>query len=160
MRVFVNTIPTAAPVLKPSTANIRELDNALQLLAKFMPRGEHTVFRLAARSGEERQHFIDTAIDLARRIQQMPHTYQTDGQGDAAIVHLHYFAGGSDWYITEKDKDGDGTTQAFGWVILNGDTQCAELGYVCIAELVELGIELDLYWTPTPLAEVKRWKGC
>jgi hypothetical protein len=30
-----------------------------------------------------------------------------------------------------------------------------ELGYISIEELVANGIELDLYWTPKTLAEVK-----
>ena len=49
-------------------------------------------------------------------------------------MHLHYFRAGSDWYITEKDMEGAGTRQAFGYAVLNGDTQNAELGYIDIGE--------------------------
>ena len=30
-----------------------------------------------------------------------------------------------------------------------------ELGYISIAELIQLGAELDLHWTPRTLAEVR-----
>lgn len=32
----------------------------------------------------------------------------------------------------------------------------AELGYISIAEIVRSGVELDLYWTPKTLAEVRK----
>jgi hypothetical protein len=90
----------------------------------------------------------------------MPKSYETDGQGDKAIAHLHYFAGGSDFYITEKDK-GDGRDevpgqqhQAFGLSDVFGDG--GELGYVSIAELIQHKVELDLYWTPRTLAEIRK----
>jgi hypothetical protein len=34
-----------------------------------------------------------------------------------------------------------------------------ELGYISIAELVANNVELDLYFTPRTLAEVKRERG-
>ena len=33
----------------------------------------------------------------------MPATYGQDGLGEAAVVHLHYFMAGMDWWVTEKD---------------------------------------------------------
>ena len=85
----------------------------------------------------------------------MPQTYEQDGKGDRAIVYLHYFYGGMDWYITEKDanQDGEGQRQAFGLVNLGYG---AELGYINLAELcAQPRIELDLYWAPRPLADVR-----
>jgi hypothetical protein len=38
----------------------------------------------------------------------MPQTGETDGQGDKAVAHLHYFMGQFDFWITERDI-GDGT---------------------------------------------------
>ena len=49
-------------------------------------------------------------------------------------------------------KLGEGQIQAFGLANLGYG---AELGYICIKELIEHGIELDLYWTPKTLGEVK-----
>ena len=93
-------------------------------------------------------------IDLEKLIASAPVTYEQDGKGDDAIVYLHYFFGGCDWYITEKDVDG-GVQQAFGYAVLFGDKENAELGYICITEIIQCGAELDLYFTPCPLAEIK-----
>ena len=102
--------------------------------------------------GEEGEFFKTLFVKLAETITNMPVTYKTDGQGDEAIVHLHYFRGNMDWYITEKDV-GDEQIQAFGLADLGMGHP--ELGYISIEELVDNGIELDLYWTPKTLAELK-----
>ena len=81
----------------------------------------------------------------------MPETYGQDGMGDKAIAHLHYFKGSMDWYITEKDMEGE-QLQAFGMVDMGYGP---ELGYISIAELVQNGIELDLHFTPMTLGEIK-----
>lgn len=91
---------------------------------------------------------------LNATLESMPRTFQTDGQGDAAVIHLHYFHGASHWYITELDSEG-GRAQAFGFVVLNGDMQNAEAGYISIDELVLLAVELDLYWTKRTLGALK-----
>ena len=104
--------------------------------------------------GEEGEFFQEKFVDLAQQIDTMPKTYDQEGRGDQAIVHLHYFLGGSDWYITEKDRDG-GVDQAFGYACLNGLEDFAEIGYISIAEITQYGAELDLHWTPRSLADVK-----
>ena len=86
----------------------------------------------------------------------MPKTYESDGQGDDVTVMLHYFINGSDWWITERDVILDDQVQAFGYVCLNGDIDCAELGYISITELINNNVELDLYFEPTTLREVKK----
>ena len=108
--------------------------------------------------GEEALYFQELLSDLATDIQAMPQTGETDGQGDKAVAHLHYFMGQFDFWITERDI-GDGTAdlrqhQAFGFVNL-GDPDNAELGYISLPELFASNVELDLYWTPKTLAEVK-----
>jgi hypothetical protein len=110
---------------------------------------------------EERMFFYEKLLELARIIEAMPTTGKTDGQGTAAIVQLRYFAGGSgEWLITEKDVGaiGDGPedfqSQAFGLACPFGDA--GELGYISIRELINAGAQLDLHWTPKPLAEAKR----
>lgn len=114
--------------------------------------------QLAAMSGlcegEEGEFFAQKFVELEQQIDTMPKTYEQDGKGDEATVHLHYFLGASDWYITEKDMDG-GVDQAFGYACLNGDEEMAELGYISIAEITRCGAELDLHWTPCTLGEVK-----
>lgn len=105
--------------------------------------------------GEEGAFFLQKFIDLAEQIKNMPVTYDQEGLGDEATVHLHYFLGGdSHWYITEKDVEG-GAYQAYGYAILNGDDEMAESGYISIEEITRLGAELDLHFTPCRLVEVK-----
>lgn len=108
---------------------------------------------------EEGEFFENKFEEYAERARTMHKTYEQDGKGDEAIVHLHYFYGNFDWYITEKDMgDGsDDTTQyqAFGYA----DMGFPELGYISIAELIQNNVELDLYWTPRTLGEVKRARG-
>lgn len=102
--------------------------------------------------GEERQYFYDKLVEMAGIVTTMPETYEQDGLGDNAIAHLHYFKGSCDWYITEKDSETDGQHQAFGLANLGYG---GEIGYISIVELIELGVELDLHFTPCTLAEIK-----
>ena len=107
------------------------------------------------RWSEERGWFRDKLLELVQVIEAMPVTYAQDGLGDDAVVHLHYFYGGGDCWITEKDVDG-GVDQAFGMVDLGHGP---ELGYISIRELVRLKVmDLDLHWTPKTLTEVKAAK--
>ena len=108
--------------------------------------------------GEEGLYFQELLSGLATDIQAMPQTGETDGQGDKAVAHLHYFMGNFDFWITERDV-GDGTAdlrqhQAFGFVNL-GDPDNAELGYISLPELFASNVELDLYWVPKTLGEIK-----
>jgi len=113
--------------------------------------------RLALNSalhGEEGSYFAETLIELAAQIQAMPSTYEQDGLGDQAVAHLHYFQGGMDFWITEKDMDG-GVTQAFGLACTTGDISDAEIGYISITEITRAGTEIDLHWEPKTLAEIR-----
>ncbi|HUD75745.1 MAG TPA: hypothetical protein VMQ76_11790 [Terracidiphilus sp.] len=107
--------------------------------------------------GEERAFFFQMLADLAERINAMPKTHETDGQGAEAIAHLHYFTPSMDWYITEKDAGSlddtpeDFQSQAFGVANLGYGP---ELGYISIRELLDNGAELDLYWHPRALAKI------
>lgn len=99
---------------------------------------------------EEKQFFYGKFVALAEVVSSMPVTYGTDGQGDQAVVYLHYFTGSCDWYITERDVEAE-QLQAFGMANLGYG---GELGYISIVELLQCGAELDLYWTPKKLAEI------
>lgn len=113
----------------------------------------------AALRGEEGQFFHDKLDELAEIVRTMPKTGETDGLGENAIVHLHYFYGGADWFITEKDmgspddapEDVGKQFQAFGWAEILPD--CGEYGYISIEEVCDAGAELDLYWKPKTVAE-------
>lgn len=116
---------------------------------------------LDALNGEEAEGIADVILRVEGIVKNTPKTYETDGQGDKAVVHLHYFRGRVDAWITERDvgdsRDGDGLGpqhQAFGKMSLFG-SKCkdAEFGYVSISQLLQYGVELDLYWEPKPLSE-------
>lgn len=128
-----------------------ELFEAMPTIRDFIGRAQLEVLVDAAQ-GEEREYFIDMILELRWLLKTMPKTGETDGQGDNAVVHLHYFRGNMDWYITEKDMEND-QYQAFGLADLG--MGFPELGYINIEELVSNGVELDLHWTPKTLAEVK-----
>ena len=131
---------------------------AIPTLRQFIGRSQLSALGDACR-GEERQWFKNRLVTLADQIANMPQTYAQDGLGDAAVAHLHYFKGGGDWYILERDSDPanesgghDGQIQAFGLADLGYGS---ELGYISIAELIAAGVELDLHFTPQTLAQLK-----
>ena len=131
-------------VSKKSKAD--EIISKIAFLRKYMPQQEIDTL-------VENRNF-DIIEEVYKTITTMPKTYETDGQGSEAIAHLHYFKGGSDWYIIENDKE-KVPKQAFGFTVLNGDYENAELGYISITELVKNDIELDLYFNPKSIKEIK-----
>jgi len=119
---------------------------------QFIGRQQLATMRSCCR-GEEGEWFKAKLDELKTLFATMPKTYEQDGRGDQAVVYLHYFAGGSaSWFITERDMEPE-QHQAFGLADLYGDG--GELGYISIVELLECGAELDLYWTPKTLEEVR-----
>jgi hypothetical protein len=126
-------------------------------LNQFIGKSQIAVLEEAIK-GEEGLHFSQMLLTLYDNILAIPKPYETEDQGDAAPVRLHYFKGGSDWYIIERDIDGD-QIQCFGFACLNGDKQNAEFGYINIAELIKYGVELDLYYKPQTVEDIKRKYG-
>lgn len=124
------------------------------LLEKFIPRSQRALIQELSK-GEERAFFWEKAKELHSIIRDMPQIYQQDGMGENAIVSLHYFAGGSDWFIMEREPDNESQHQVFGYVVLNGDLEYAELGYISLPELLQLEVSLDLHFEPRTLKEVK-----
>lgn len=106
----------------------------------------------AGLAGEESDYFTELVIKLADTITAMPVTYEQDGLGEQAVIHLHYFCGNQDWWITEKDCLPE-QQQAFGLMNM-GDG--AELGYVSIVELTGHNVEIDLHWQPVTLAQLRQ----
>lgn len=135
--------------MKPGT------EYALNALRGFMSRPQLACLAEACRNSEERNFFQDKVNEIWQTICNMPKTYETDGQGDSAIIHLHYFRMDMDHWITEKDCEMP-QHQAFGYCDLGWGFP--ELGYVSIQELIANEFELDLYWTPITLGELKKEK--
>jgi len=142
--------PSEAPAeRKPATE--ADANRAMESLRTYMGKSQWAAVRSGMR-GEEKQFFRDKMVELADRIANMPKTYEQDGKGDDAIVSLHYFTSGGDWYITEKDMEAE-QHQAFG--LADPFQDGGELGYISIIELAENGAELDFYFTPKTLGEVR-----
>ena len=134
------------------TFDLNALLAAMQQCRRFIGSQQIRVMQDACRS-EEGEWFRAKFLELAALFDSMPKTYQQDGLGDQAIVHLHYFNPSADWYITERDSSA-AQHQAFGLADLYGDG--GELGYISILELIRAGVDFDLHWAPRTLAEVRR----
>ena len=141
----------AHPIQDAAVPVLRTIPPALR---EFLPQSQYMATEQGLR-GEERQYFSDKMRELEQVIANMPQTYQTEGQGDNALVTLHYFRGNADWYIIEKDSDpdGEGQIQAFGLADLGMGEP--ELGYINIHELVQAGVEMDYHFEPRTLRELK-----
>jgi hypothetical protein len=116
------------------------------LVLKFMPKQQVAYFK--SLKGEEAANNQELIDDVEKQIKEIPSSQE---EVEDPIVHLHYFRGGSDWFITENDGEG----LLFGFAILNSDYENAELGYISLEELTSSKVELDLYWRIKPLSVAK-----
>ncbi|CAM8626679.1 Protein of unknown function DUF2958 [Comamonadaceae bacterium] len=130
----------------------KKILKAIEAVRPFVPLVQMQCLVDGIRWSEERGFFRDKVLALAETLGAMPVTYAQSELGEDAVVHLHYFFGGCDWWITEKDVEG-GTDQAFGMADLGHG---GELGYISIREIKRMvGVELDLHWTPKTLKEIR-----
>ena len=114
-----------------------------------------------------------TTYKLERPDHKTPKFYETEEQGDSALVQSHYFIPGTgiDWYVIEYDPESD---ICFCWAVLI--PSCGEFGYTYMKEMEDLRIdvplissskttmlnvvvELDKHWNPLPIREVLRLRG-
>ena len=126
---------------------------AMGTLKSITPRGQYMAV-LEGMRGEEGQFFADTVTRMAAVWDAMPKTYETAGQGKGALAGMHYFTGGCDWWIMEKDSDpdGEGQIQAFGIADLGQGFR--ELGYLNLPEILDMGAELDFHYTPRTVGDI------
>ena len=124
---------------------------ALNNLNRFISYNQTSAIKEALKS-EEGSFFTKMMVDLRTTINTMPKTYEQDGKGDNAIAYLHYFRGGSDFYITERDMEVE-QSQAYGLANFGYGN---ELGYVSITELILNDVELDLYFEPTKIGKLRK----
>jgi len=94
------------------------------------------------------------------RLNTIPRLYETDDIPlKEKLIHLHFFIGDTDFFICEYD--GDDTF--WGFVVLNGDLEMAEWGYINFSELksIRIGIgfevdcDLERFWIVRPAKEVR-----
>jgi ribosomal protein S27E len=95
----------------------------------------------------------------ASQLASLPQLYQTeDIQLKDKLVYLHFFIGGTDFYICEYN----GTDTFWGFVILNGDYEMAEFGYINFDELKSIRangwqeIDRDMHWQVRSTNQVKK----
>lgn len=140
-----------------SVENTNHSDN-LSKIKKFLSLSQWRTLSNLCSLSEESAHFINCVSNQTKIIESMPVTYEQDGLGDDAIIHLHYFSNGCDWYITEKDMEG-GVLQAYGFGILHDDLYNAEMGYISISEIVKHGAEMDFHFNKKTVGELKKERG-
>lgn len=145
----------------------KEFRENLKKIQHFMS-GEQSNALQDIFKGEEFEYALDIVKTLSGIIDTMPASYETVGiDTPDKVIHLHYFLGRSDWYIIEKDKGNPeddfeagltvgGQYQAFGYVILGGDTKNSEWGYIDIEELITNNVQLDFHWEPVKFSELKK----
>ena len=83
------------------------------------------------------------------KLNEIPKLYSTEEIPlKEKLIQLHFFIGNTDFYIIEYD----GKNMFWGFVILNGDMEMAEFGYVDFEEIKSIRangwqeIECDLHW--------------
>lgn len=141
LEVDLAKIPEPVP-----TEGKLKISDIPKIVRMIMPEHQQKVIK-----GSE--EFWGIIKNLQERALEIPAIYAQDGKGDEAIVYLHYFYGGSDWFITEWDSE----DEFFGFAVLNQDTQNAELGYIQRTELTQTPpIELDFHWRKKTLKEAKK----
>jgi len=138
--------------MKPENIVKRVSFSDYPLAAKFMPKHQKSIVQNY--DDDDKRQILE---GIEANLKNLKGYRSQDGLGDQAMVYAHYFYGQTDYFITETDFDPEaGYENLFGFAILNGDTQFAELGAVGLEELTESRrIELDFYWTPVTLAEAK-----
>ena len=129
-----------------------EKPHELDILKMLTPPAQYEAI-IAGMMGEEGDAFIEIIDRIHATWQAMPKTYESTAKGRAALAQLHYFIGGCDWWIVEKDADPDhaGQVQAFGIADLG---MGPEAGYISIPELLAHGAELDLHYRPKTIGEI------
>ncbi len=96
------------------------------------------------------------------RLACIPLLYETESiPTKDKLIYMHFFIGGSDWYICEYD----GEDIFFGYAILNNDLENGEWGYISFSELKEISVmgfevdcELEEHWPPTPVSHIAKIK--
>ncbi|MEB8535544.1 DUF2958 domain-containing protein [Acidithiobacillus ferriphilus] len=124
-------------------------------ILQAVPKAVHGILPKAQRAfvqqllrGPEARFFSDKMRELEAMLPTIPDLRETDGQGEDAVVHLHYFTGSADWYITEMVRDPDYAGDAFGLADLG--MGFPELGYMSLPEIMGVA-ELDFHFAPRPL---------
>ena len=74
-----------------------------------------------------------------KQLEDLPKLYETTNvKPEDKIIHMHFWIFQSDWFIAEVDPK---TGLLYGFVILNGDTENAEWGYIPLEDLIRINVK-------------------
>lgn len=112
------------------------------------------------KKGEEAAAFLEIERRLIDLINKCPVTYEQDGLGEQSIAYLHYFNEDSDYYVIEKDRSAEGDLpeqfQSQMFALKRERTNPYRYGYVDLRTLLKMGCELDFYFKPTKIIDIKK----
>lgn len=121
-----------------------------RLTRSLMPKRQQMAV-LENDESEEVQYFIDKVKEFEKIFEKIESERQNNASIQESTVYAHYFYGESHWFVTEYHDKED---EFFGYVVLNGDTQMSEAGYISVPEILSIkGIELDFHFTPKNLGK-------
>ncbi len=159
--VEYETIDSPSKLFK-NGGNVDDLGHSEKLvkevMTKLVPKPQLAYLNeLKRQGGEDAVEMEDVLINVIEAYKYMPNIYEQDGKGYNAVVRIHYFVGGTDWYITEMDKI---TGEMYGFTVLNGDYEMAEFGYIDSEFLIDNNLpplskpQLDFYWNYQTINEI------
>lgn len=126
-------------------------------LRRFMPPSQRAFVMEAIRENAEEGYLENVVERLEREVAAIPALRSTSKLPEEAMtIYAHFFGGDTDMYITEFD----GKETAYGYVILEGDTQNAEWGNIHLPEIHKAkrglfpAIEMDFHWKVRPFWQV------
>lgn len=94
-----------------------------------------------------------------KQLEALPRLYSTENvKSDDKIIRMHFFLGGSDWYIAEYSPE---ERTFYGYTVMNGDDEMAEWGYIPLDQLISIKqgfvqVDRDLHWTPKKFKDIKK----
>ncbi|KAB2913527.1 MAG: hypothetical protein F9K23_17025 [Bacteroidetes bacterium] len=102
----------------------------------------------------------DELSEVVAQLNQLADNARSNYRKNNDTAFLHYFFGGSDWYINGFD----GEDLLYGFAVLNGDWESAEYGYTSLEELLSIKkgfstVELDFYWQPVEIKQIIKNEG-
>ncbi len=138
-----STVSKKATVEKSS---LRKIMADTKYLKNVMPPlQQEAVFEME--NSEERDFFVEKILELDDVLASA--TKPQDKNLMNSLVKVHFFYGQSDWYILDYDPK---QQMFFGYVVLNGDTEMSEAGYISVKELLGVKrVEMDFYWNEKTL---------
>ncbi len=153
MKIQKSPSKLAADVIRPYAGGMPGEKDPLDALLPFLSCEQAIAVKYKIFNGSGAE-LVKQVRAMAERVGTMPVSYGQDGKGDETVHYLRYSRAGLEFYVTEKDAEGDGVQGAFGCFVFRGK-HSGEYGLINIADLVRDGYQLDFGFVPTTLAGLK-----